>query len=757
MSRRPTTPPPTPANLKPVIEGIVHVLSTPQSRDAAWRGGFAEGDEFAIAILGPRGSGKTTLLAAVCRELERSKKAIVLPVLQPEVFESTDSLVLALLLKIESRFLLTSSGGTARSVQESSLGLALREAIRSASAASAGAFHALAMSSETAGQYGVEATSLLRHREALGRALEELANAIRIDSDAPAGQPIVVPIDDADLAPANLQQVLSTIRLLGRIPDVYPVICADREQLTLAVQSSLATDYGRTLPLAKHEELARQILTKLIRPERTFAPPWLDAAARIDFVPFGGSRSIRNLAEEFSKRFGAELIWRSTSQTLPSEPATVNGWLPETPRELEHLWFALDRFLSAPSRGHSDQVDIYSVNRLISALLGGTSEFSVSARPRMANAVGRGVHSRLHLDWDGVENLGISAQGEWRHAATSRQVEVRLRRFGRIRAIPPRDTQQGDADQGPRPSLSDRSTSLVQLVQELAISGVEGLKSSMEPGFLGAEEAAFLQAVNLQGRRTDDRFLLFPESCGLTAQARVFTLWNRMVLDAAAISRRCLGDASYLVRRHIYLIVNYWLLGKTKSLHVAQLPSLTRLLEFASDEYLRRISALGDLESTGRYNQDAAYCRWFETSLPATFHADFLPKKATYDSVNQWVAATAAAGRGSVARQEMRDLFMGRFASRFETERRKQDGESSWIYGYRALADVLGGEAQGDVAMFREHYYERRRSRGMGRDVLFGAVALSQKASRYSYAPRRTVEGDRDLALIREVLQQYLP
>src|SRR4051812_47535615 len=86
-----------PTSLVPSI-GLIQRLvqgSRATDNDDVEVGGFRDGAESLISILGRRGSGKTTLLAAASASLERTGIAIVTPTIRPEIFDATDSLLLA--------------------------------------------------------------------------------------------------------------------------------------------------------------------------------------------------------------------------------------------------------------------------------------------------------------------------------------------------------------------------------------------------------------------------------------------------------------------------------------------------------------------------------------------------------------------------------------------------------------------------------------------------------------------------------------
>ena len=274
------------------------------------------------------------------------------------------------------------------------------------------------------------------------------------------------------------------------------------------------------------------------------------------------------------------------------------------------------------------------------------------------------------------------------------------------------------------------------------------------PGFIGEREFEFLQAITINGERTDDLFLSMPDACGMQATVRAGVAWNHLVGEARASSRDHQDGASSVVRRFVQLVVSYWLLGDDRTLTTRRLPSLDRCVELSSLEYLKRVKD-DNISHFDEYSFERAYCHWFEQKLPYLFHSVILGQSKVNTVVDRWLDAISAGPHGVEATGDLRAAIEARFAQRFDEERRRKLGENSWIYGYHVLARSIGTELYADMLMFKDAFEERRRSRVMGHDILGDSIGLSGAKGPYEYAPHRTVEGDEEMKILREILEQY--
>lgn len=720
---------------------------------------FRDSAESLISILGKRGSGKTTMLAAVCASLERTKSALVLPTIRPEIFEATDSLLLAMLLEIEN-WLTETSNESGRQIfkDPTDLGAALAEALRSVSASSGGAYLALTTGSESAGQYGVDAVAIVRHRSRLTSSLASLFVALRQYFGYPDATPVVVPIDDADMSPASLRSILTAVRVLGAIQGVVPIICADRRQLEIATLADIHQQYGGHISDGVADRLAIQVVAKLIRPERCVAPPVLPERDRMKFAPIGQDRTIEQLLEEVGgatprHRSLLTLIWKESDITRDHQPRGVNAWLPETPRELEYLWESILAITES-----SSELDIsiraQQVQRFVEHVLASSREFEVSVETLQTSKRKRSRSDPvIVLRWPTM-NYGVTTEGRYTPATTSKELRIRLRRLTMIRAatFPQTVNVNKSSTDDTQRELSSAAVSSMEALQAMVVSGFLG-ESSSAPSHIGEKQFEFLQRIIINGEGTDDLFLAMPDACGMQAITRAAVAWNRLV-DDARTSNRDRNGATSVVRRFVHLVVGYWLLEDDRVLVARRVPSLDRLLEMSSLEYLKRISD-DDVSHLEDYSVNRAYCHWFERRLPYLFHSVLLGSSKVEAVVGRWLDAISAGPRAVEATSELRTAMEQRFAPQFDAQRRRKLGEDSWVYGYHMLAQNVGTELYADMLLLKDAYEDRRRSRVVGHDILGDSIGLSGAKGPYEYAPHRTVEGDEEMGVLREVLEQY--
>ncbi len=752
-----------PESLRGSLELVKRLVQSAEGEDlTSSQTRVRDGSDSLVSILGPRGAGKTTLLVAACSELERAEQAIVVPLIRPEVFEATDSLLLAVLIEIEqwlgSGELTSGRQHEQVGQQDSSLVSALSSAIRSVSISSAGAFRALGAGVESSGQYGVDATTLVRHRAGLDATLDTLFDELRRSRGVSSQHPVVIPIDDVDLSPANLEAVIAAVQLLASVRGVFPIICADRRQLEIATQAGIRRQYSGAIDDRDIELLAAQVVAKLIRPERTVSPPSLAMEDRKKFAPIGEVESLAEVLGSIASRHSLNaLLWTDSDRAREFALRAMNDWLGETPRELEYLWEASVALRDAIS---SDEPGLlqHSLQRFVDNAIGIEREFRVAVEP------GRELHTRrskagspnsMILEWPNVV-FGVAAKGRFTSAATTPQLRLRLRRFASVTAALFLEEHVAEREDAPRrEALSPDAVSSVRALQELGISGVMGAVCDPGPTFIGEDEFEFLQTVAMNGQRTDDRFMSMPDSVGVQAIGRSAVVWNVLVKEARSANRDHRADNAQLpIRRFFQLVLEYWLHGREKAIVSRRVPSIERLMRDMSLAYLSQI-ADDNVSHLDDYSIDRAYCHWFERRLPLVFHELLLGPKVTEACVAHWLDAVSAGPRAVEATTELRVAFESRFSKFVDEQRRRKDGANSWVYGYHVVAEAVGTSLFADLLLFKPAYEERLRSRKVGGDLLGGSVSLTTSKGSYEFAAHPTVEGKEEMAVLREVLDQY--
>lgn len=710
---------------------------------------LSESANSAVAIFGPRGSGKTTLLAAACRRLDSERRGLVLPILQPEIFESTDSLMLACLLNLED-MLGQFEGDPSDGGPDAATAIA--RAIRAVAASSGGAYQALLESRESAGQYSIDAASILRHRALIPSLMTDAFRAVTTLFGLPASSPTIIPIDDADLSPQNLASVITAVRTLGTLPGVIPIITSDQRHLELAVAADLMDQYKGGIDLEAARALSRQILAKMIRPERTVSPAWLTYEQKERFVPIGAdgvglSAQLAGVKGSKMSSSMGESMWSSTPRTAPLEPMSINSWLPETPRQLERLWHAArDNRLNAsvdPTRRAQ------RLQRFVEALIQSTDQFSLHLEPARASVDASG--KSLELVWPNLQ-YGISSRGAFVRVDTAPGIRLRVRSVARFTGalFPDSSTQDGVRGQV---RLTNASISCVQAVQQLAISGILGGTRDAGPTYIGPKEFEFLQSLKINGVDTDDLFFSMPDSVGVSTMTRAAVAWNQLVEFARAGRFASETETAAFIRKYVQLVSEYWAGGRESMLTMARPPSLARALDQAASRYLS-IDHADRISHQSDYTAEKSYCHWFEVTLPQIFHASLLGDDSCRASIASWLNSVSSVGRGGEAVEQLRTHMTVRLEKMIEGQRTRKDDSNSWIYGYRELANVIDAGLFADVLLFEAGFKERRRSSAAGHEMLVGHVELAHAKGAYEFQPHATAEGNSELKILRDVLKQ---
>lgn len=310
-----------------------------------------------VSICGDRGTGKTTILEAVRSEL-RSGTNVVLPTIRPEMFSTADS-VLGLAIANLQREL-------ARSRPE----LLTRE-MHAGTEVTLGTFlnRLLSRASVIAGRDSVDERSF----RSLDAAADDFVRSASIGSafieqwcelvtfvcwnlaseteGTDTVATIIIPVDDADLAPELLQRILVDMRIMTTAAHVVCLAGIDLDEAALA----LGEHYLRGYPSLKAFEAAdsstvvrmnrvvESQLSKAIPPQWRNTIRGLTLTERLDFTPLGShdTRSIAELLKSFPLPLNAAtadpLSYLFYLPRGASEPSPYAQCLPSSPRELSAL------------------------------------------------------------------------------------------------------------------------------------------------------------------------------------------------------------------------------------------------------------------------------------------------------------------------------------------------------------------------------------------------------------------------------------
>lgn len=723
-----------------------------------------EGDSL-ISILGPRGSGKTTLLAALCRSLVEKRRDIVLPIIRPELFDGTDSLIAIVLANISGQMVASQldakSGPGTPSEGMPPAADWLAKASRSAALSTEAAISALLNSRESMGQYAVDSAVLLRERGGLGLALHGLFGELR-STGGRNGRAIVVPVDDADLVPGRMLQILSDLRLLSSIPGVVPIICADRHDLHRALLSEVSQQFGRTLTDEDGHLIVEQQIAKTIRPDRILEPIQVGRRDRLNFTPLGQKEPLGDVLRRLSQTIQAQSIrpfalesWLNDADSTDEliEPMALD-WLPETPRGLEHLWYVTAELEGALSSKAGGVLAGPQLRRFVDE----ATRKSPSVRIKLDVSDLRPGRGRRHLlangRWPRV-SLGVATIGGWRPVADTSTTRLLIRQIAHVVGSVELEQVPTDSDSPSSVQLDRDAVSATLLTQDLLGSDLFATPRPTSNTKIGASNFAWLQAATIAGRRTDDYFIMLPESSGFYVE-RVARAWN-WICERSHSHRDDGTGTEGLISDAVFATAVYWLNGDRSVLSRSRRRQpLDEVLELATREYLARVPRFNDRFET--FDVDSAFCEWYELYLPFAFHSCLLGESALETAIELWQAALSTSGRTRVAVSTLRDELARRiYGGKTGTPRGTRGSTNIWTFGYKELAQNLSSELARHIAGFESEFIERTGRGSFAKDAIEEGVEIENSSSKYVFRRNKTTEGRAEEQLIRSVLEQLRP
>jgi hypothetical protein len=699
----------------------------------------------AIAIMGERGSGKSTLLVATCAELILRGHDIVLPIMRPELFGETDSVLevfLASLWSLVSRFNAptavaseteASRGGSVVTSEGENEGWtqnvlrALGDVSR-ALAITKTPFAALERGSD--GPYDFAEDSLVVSRTAVGVG-SQLRNVVRVLSMRSADKPtlIVVPIDDPDLAPANVQAIIRDIRRLGAIPGVVPIACFNPEDLHEAWSASTLASTRRS-----YFRDARE-MEKVFPYSTRFEIEPLSASHSMQFRPIGESQTIRQkvaaLGAAAQRVAGTNwdpvhlLSWPGDRYRLPNP-------LPRNPRTLVQLWEILDAVAGREVDAEYVELALRRVTEIVAeplaielGLAPGQKVVAVGPRADVEQPVWP-----LDLRVDGV-SLNLSATRPF--AEPLRATFIQMRDAGSVLLVRNREQPErgpSTAD-GVRDQLKPIAVSSLLAIHDIAYgSGLFDVNASTSH-WLGYNDWRFLQDVSIAGMATDDFFVCLPDARTFAQVTRSLDTWARLCDVAATDTVEDVLCAAVMAAVSLY--------SSRKLGHVA---TYREAYSMASALYL-------GLRNT-RTREAIDYTAWFEQLLVHQWHSGLLGS----DLVRELCAAhRGAVGDAGLARALQ--LFDARTQAIIAAAER-DPAEHCWVAGYFDLASTLGSETANGLATFHGAWLRRLAAERSGSAAL-GSVP--QVSARAAFAPYDTPHSSEllaaALAALRKLTDQH--
>lgn len=238
-----------------------------------------------VGIVGERGSGKTTLLAGVIASLSRANTHIVAPVIRPEMLGASESILVST-ISFLSHLPTTASDLFTDDDQRAEITELAQRALRAAIYMSHDPVNDLLSRSGSLGQFAADTAAILYRTADLRADLAELVSKILAFTKRAA---VVVSIDDIDLSPGRLTQLLFDVRILGACDGVIPIACLSMADLRANLRAELARSFPSMDRGSLDRSVAQQVM-KTLRPDRIFEPLQLPRGDRLEYAPLGASR-----------------------------------------------------------------------------------------------------------------------------------------------------------------------------------------------------------------------------------------------------------------------------------------------------------------------------------------------------------------------------------------------------------------------------------------------------------------------------------
>ena len=639
-----------------------------------------------LAIMGQRGSGKSTLLAAVSTELDRHDRHLVMPIMRPDLFSETDSVITTFLAELWDAIALRTRHELT-STPEADLG-EYAEAIRLLTEAARG--FAVARTTTAALEHGTDSPmdfaedflTVSRSGVRLTLQLRQLAKELCVPSDSSSeARLIVVPIDDPDLTRHNIIDILTDMQILGSVPGIVPLTCFSPDDLNTA----WVTARRRLLADApeKHLQflLARQ-MEKVFPYRFRFEIEPLAATQRADFTPIAGTMPLREKLSALKAKVESvsNASWAiDEALTVTEQTFGLPNALPDNARTLVQLWETLDSSELPASEQSSTEMLHLTLRRFLNimseragARLGKATSALVQIGPPLAEAPSKRT---AHADFGSFPFFTSASEPEFDPTESS-IAYIHLRSLHQVQAVTPlaKKPSRG-GDYSAEDYLTGEELASLLVLQEIVL-GTGLFEATGNRLFVGRDEWRFLQHVYLANQPTDDVFLLLPEASTLSEVLRSASLWNDLTTltesaQTETIMATCIVAACLTVQRDQEL---------------RRVNDYDKAFDQACEMYKY---CLGRAGSTPK-----AFIEWFERDLPLQWHSALLgvERIRTLASRHQEIAKQRASSNYA------EDIDSSLFDVRLRTlldGLEQPDGEDTrftWVAGYFELASALGSD-----------------------------------------------------------------
>lgn len=712
---------------------------------------YSDGTQL-IGIVGDRGSGKTTLLHSVCEAAARQHNWIVLPVVRPELMPASESTLVAMIgqmarLTVTQPDLFSSGEGIAEIEQLS------HNVLRAALYLGRETVQDVLTNSPSLGQFAADSASVLFRASTLTDDLQSLVVSLLRETGR---QGIIIGVDDIDLIPGRLSQLLSDVRLLSSCPGILPVICLSWNDLRGSLRAEMMSLYPSLDPASLEKSVAQQVM-KTMRPDRIFEPLQLPRNQRLDYRPIESDASLGEvLLKLFSLIQGKnrEPLGQWLAQQLGSDERRVLGfaWLPDTYRGLEHLYYSASSLIGALSGDRSALELGQQLRQMVGSVSRETSGFDVNLEIQAGGSGGQANGLVAVAEWPNY-SLRISANRESKRIFQSRGTRILLREVARPLATERLSVDSRQSETRGHRDLTMREMSGALLVQSLLSSSIFEDPPPSGPLSLVDDSCVFLQEVRIVGLPTDDGFFYIPPSSGIVYVDRWTKTWN-WIVNQTAKSDEGSAPADRLLTNICVATVQIWSQGRAPEL-VEPARSLRTAFAEASRLYVTFAATL-IAEDDWQWLPAAAYCQWYEKLLPNSFHDALLTADTLQAVLETWQAAISSGSRADAGVVGLRDVYSRRMGVQ-SSELKSSSRSRAWLYGYRALLGNVAPDLAILLKEFEKEYVERGGRGSKGRDAVEENVLILEGSSRYSYATRKTVEAIEEEQLLRRVLAQLKP
>ncbi|WP_191282292.1 hypothetical protein [Pseudolysinimonas yzui] len=665
-----------------------------------------------VSILGDRGSGKTYTLAQVCAQLELDDRYLVTRVIRPEFFDRGDTLYSVLLASMMA------------SINEDEDLRGRRISYRGEERSAAGWLDELAFK-EASGRHGTLGTAGAWTLDEQAQALVSVSRrglgfvdewrALIDGLLASTGRTLVIPVDDADLAPGMLPQILLDIRRIASTPRVVCIAALSYEHAQRSFAASVRDGTAGDVGYRDAIQFADAALTKSLPTHRRVHLHPLSDEAKLTFTPVGATESLEGLLGQIwlpshitdeetalselfrvplPKAFGD----RRRNASLGVTPYA--SALPSGLRDLEFLYKAIERHKSSGSA---------AAWRVALELL------HVSLRhvdPALANELENLVRfSGADAESVDADFSEIKTQ-PW--SESPRQVDVGTdyvvfyRRFHPVLSI----------GQGAKLPLELAQSVLLMLDVAARTLNPDIQVRGRRPyaGGFGTR----LADVYLDGKVADHFFLALPTWEGFSDYYAFFAYWEWACERLAAVEKS-LEITTQVTERvalaHLMLVAAVQRseltsvvtrLGRVLDPDLPTGATWTRRRNQALDRVHADLATAYEAAVNSRSQRDRDFVAWFERYLPLGFHPMFLGKSGDDHSWEWWIDVVRRAKRRHKTEGLVRAL---------ETRIRENLGEQ-WI---EPLLDGLGRLDLSSADKLRDRHIEAIQSRAAKR---LGELAL---------------------------------